>query len=767
MIGVVVLFAVLCAAPYFYPLSRYDASLFHPPHDNGCLRQFSGINIYSRIWEPSCVARGNVLLVHGFGSSTYAWEKIMPCLLAAGFRVVAVDVPGLGYSDKNITWPYSHDKNAEVLWALADLFTKDRGLSGDAKWFLVGHSIGGEIVLRMAAQRPEKVKRVVLAAGAISGGKPHSLTLIRFPPARRWAMVLIEILLRRSNVMSGILGSAYGRPPTSEELKGYTAPLYVDGTIHASFNIGDSHVGLNSTVDMLKNLPLPVSLIWGENDKWIPTRQGRRIANLIGRPLLLIPGAGHCPMETHPAEFARVILNEMTGNGTGYAAVVSRKTADDHGWKDVADALVNKYNAALLVYDASPEEVLPRLRQDFPKYVCFVAQPAEAGRDFVRQVHCLMRKLDDDPYTDCFWGILTGYDASNALRIATCREPLVVRKVAGGTSFNLDRCEEGIWYSESRQGMMMKKEKGGRPSEFKAPGDTTEELVKCLTEYKADAFITSGHATERDWQIGYSFRGGSFRCDNGILTGYDTHGGKHPVHSPNPKVYLPIGNCLMGHIDSSNAMALAFLNSGGMNQMIGYTVPTWYGYAGWGCLDYFIEQPGRYTFTEAFFANHAALVHRLQVYFPELAGADSSGEGSIDPPKPGEKAVRDGLQAQDGAGLLYDRDTVAFYGDPAWQARMAEREKAWEQKLSEKDGIYTFEIIPRRSDKSFEPADLNGSQRGRRPVVEFLPHRVKNVKILHGADLAPVVTDNFILVPNPSSYNAGRDFTVKFSAERM
>jgi len=47
------------------------------------------------------------------------------------------------------------------------------------------------------------------------------------------------------------------------------------------------------------------------------------------------------------------------------------------------------------------------------------------------------------------------------------------------------------------------------------------------------------------------------------------------------------------------------------SQMFGYVVPAWYGYAGWGCLDYYLEQPGRYTFSEAFFANPYALVHRL------------------------------------------------------------------------------------------------------------------------------------------------------------
>lgn len=450
-----------------------------------------------------------------------------------------------------------------------------------------------------------------------------------------------------------------------------------------------------------------------------------------------------------------------------YDIVVSRQTADDPGWKQVVDELVKKHKAGVLVYDASPEEVLADLKKEFPRYVCFVAQPSEAGRKFIKKVHCLMRSLDDDPYTDCFWGVLTGYNASNALRIASCRDPLVVRKVAGGTAVDLNMCEEGAWYSEGSPGVMVKKEKGGKPVQLKVQPDTTEELVKCFTEYKTDMFVTSGHATERDWQIGFSYRNGSFRCENGVLTAHDTHGKRYPIHSPNPKLYLPVGNCLMGHIDGSNAMALAFMNSGGVNQMIGYTVPTWYGYAGWGCLDYFVQQPGRYTFAEAFFANHAALVHRLETYFPGTAGLAVPLGSIMQPPDVSEKAKADGLKDKDGAGLLFDRDVVAFYGDPKWEARLADHERAWEQKLSEEKGVYSFEIIPKNGEKSFAPLDLNGSQRGMRPIVEFLPYRVKEVKILEGDDLSPFVSDNFILVPSPRKCDPTRKYVVKFSATKI
>ena len=72
---------------------------------------------------------------------------------------------------------------------------------------------------------------------------------------------------------------------------------------------------------------------------------------------------------------------------------------------------------------------------------------------------------------------------------------------------------------------------------------------------------------------------------DGSMFGAPTTGDRFEIESSNPKVYLPIGNCLMGHIDGPDAMALAWMNSVGVNQMIGYTVVTWYGFGGWGVLD--------------------------------------------------------------------------------------------------------------------------------------------------------------------------------------
>ncbi|MBN1852665.1 MAG: hypothetical protein JW829_08070 [Pirellulales bacterium] len=438
-------------------------------------------------------------------------------------------------------------------------------------------------------------------------------------------------------------------------------------------------------------------------------------------------------------------------SNSNYAVAVSGTTESQTEWRQVVDALAAKYQASVLVYSQSIDELLEPLQHQFPRYVCFVTRPDEATREFVAQVHGLMRRFDDDPYTDALWGILTGYDAANALKIAQTDQPLVIRRVVAGTQVALDRCEEGAWYCEIEQGRMVRKEKGSEPRQEKGPADTTGALVDALNEYHADLFITSGHATERDWQIGFRYRNGSFRSEAGKLFGVDTRGEKYPILSPNPKVYLPVGNCLMGHIDGPDAMALAFLNSAGVRQMIGYTVPTWFGYAGWGCLDYFVEQPGRFTLAEAFFANHQALLYRLQTEFPELAripakAGQTKGSGT-------------------GSGLLFDRDVLAFYGDPAWSARMAPGPLQWDQKLTVAENVVTFVMEPRAGEDTLKPVDSNGSQRGGRPIFCFLPQRVQNITILEGEDLRPVITDNFLLIPNPWRFDPNRTYQIVFRAK--
>jgi hypothetical protein len=451
-----------------------------------------------------------------------------------------------------------------------------------------------------------------------------------------------------------------------------------------------------------------------------------------------------------------------------YCVVVSKETAGNAGWGKVVAALEKKHSAQVLHYTESVEESLPALRASFPRYACFVARPKETTKDFVKGIHRMTRRLDEDPYTDLFWGILSGHDAENALNIAKTSKPLIIRNSLACTEIALDRCERGKWFCELRKGHGVSKEKGQEARDIKLPQDTTSRFVTELNQSKPDLFVTSGHATEQDLQLGFRYRNGVFRCKDGTLFGSDLSGQRHIVKSPNPKVYMPIGNCLMGHLDGPDSMAAAFLGSAGVHQMMGYVEVTWYGYMGWGCLDYFIEQPGRHTFTEAFFANHHALIHRLETCFPEVARVVPGKKGPSRSVAKLSKAARKlGLSGNDARGLLFDRDIVAFYGDPAWHAKMADGKLNWTQNLSRKGDLYRLTITPKQGQQSYQPINENGVQRGHRPFIAFFDKRVDKADVVSGKELNPLITDNFILIPNPPSQRPAKPMEIVFRAKEI
>lgn len=405
--------------------------------------------------------------------------------------------------------------------------------------------------------------------------------------------------------------------------------------------------------------------------------------------------------------------------------LVSAATRYDEGWAKVVAALESAHEAKVLVFRASPSELQDELRRHQPRFVTWVARPAELGPKAAVVMHRLARENDADPYEDFQWGVVTGLNAEHALRLAMPGKPLVIHTVGAGTSFAMECAEQGYWFSEFKAGEAWEKTAGGVPREVTGEKDSTAAIVARLNAGHTDLFITSGHATEHDWQPGYRYRNGTFGHQDGVILGKALDGVVHPLASANPKVYLPIGNCLMGNVPGGDCMALSWMASGGVRQMVGYVQPTWFGYAGWGVLDYFVEQPGRFNLSQAWLANHQALLWRLQ----EVAAGR--------------------VPAADRRGLEFDRDMTIFYGDPHWDARLAPGPLRWTETLTAlASGEVEWTIVPGAGQRTFAPVDTNGSQRGGRPLVAFLPRHAAGWEIL-GGETQAVAADDFVLLPNP------------------
>jgi zinc protease len=438
-----------------------------------------------------------------------------------------------------------------------------------------------------------------------------------------------------------------------------------------------------------------------------------------------------------------------------YAIVVGARTGADRAWRPVVETLKKKYAGRVITWQSSVREAQNELAAWMPDYACFVAQPEECGRDFVVAVHRMTRRLDADPYADTLWGIITGYTAEDALRLARQDTPLVLKKCLSGTSGGwLGPFEAGVAFDEGKAGGMRAKTADGPLEEKGCPPDSTKSIVDYFNKEKPDCFITSGHATQHDWQIGYSFKGGQLRHKDGQLFGLDAEGQRFDILSPNPKVYLPVGNCLIGEVSGRDCMVTSLIRSAGVLQMFGYTVPTWYGKGGWGIQEYFLGQPGRFTLSEAFFANMQAMLYEIETQHPRSAKVDfeqydlEKNRRLLD-----ELSSRHGIKGRDELGLLWDRDTVAFYGDPAWQARPAGGKLAWDQTIVFEGNRYTLTLATGQAGEW--PA---------KPLVALLPHRVANVKIMKGADFRPLITENFILVPLKGKFQAGEHMEIVFEA---
>lgn len=108
-----------------------------------------------------------IVLVHGLGLSADFWWRNGPPLAAAGFRVLAPDLPGFGKTDGPPHLPVPEQARALAEWADA------LGL-GPAAY--VGHSVSCQAVLELAATEPARVTALVLAAPT---GDPGALRMLR------------------------------------------------------------------------------------------------------------------------------------------------------------------------------------------------------------------------------------------------------------------------------------------------------------------------------------------------------------------------------------------------------------------------------------------------------------------------------------------------------------------------------------------------------------------------------------------------------------
>jgi pimeloyl-ACP methyl ester carboxylesterase len=272
-----------------------------PHSDRSHFVHVDGMRIHYQ--EFGDAAAPALLMIHGYTSSVYSWHKAAPLIADAGFRVLAVDLVGFGYSEKPRYFEYTIDAQARMLTRFMDRL-------GIGQATLVGCSYGGAVAATIALDSPERVEKLVLVDSVINDD-------LRSHPILRLAAVpgigeLVTPFLADSRFltrwrMASTLASANHDLITDDRVDAILRPLHAaDG--HYSLLATSRNWHANRITRDAHLITQPTLIVWGEEDTTVPLRNGYTLRDSIaGSRLFVLKNCGHVPQEENATLFSKIV----------------------------------------------------------------------------------------------------------------------------------------------------------------------------------------------------------------------------------------------------------------------------------------------------------------------------------------------------------------------------------------------------------------------------------------------------------------------------
>jgi pimeloyl-ACP methyl ester carboxylesterase len=245
-----------------------------------------------------------VVLLHGFGTSSFLWRSLAPEIALANRTAFAIDLFGHGESDRPFDADFGIAAQAELV---------DRALTALRlpKAAVVGIDLGGAVALRLAASRPERVDRLFLI-------NPIALDEIPAGDIRTLQRNTARFAFRSSRGVLGaapILGDLLRKSVANEAhmpdklVARYLAPYVgAEGLNHLLLlarSIDDEDM---EDAD-LGGLSQPTLIVWGDQDAWVDPKFPGRLADTIpGSRLVRLPGVGRLVPEEAPDTILNLLL---------------------------------------------------------------------------------------------------------------------------------------------------------------------------------------------------------------------------------------------------------------------------------------------------------------------------------------------------------------------------------------------------------------------------------------------------------------------------
>jgi pimeloyl-ACP methyl ester carboxylesterase len=249
-----------------------------------------------------------LVLVHGLGGAASNWTELAP-LLVERHRLLVPDLPGHGGSTA-----LPAVSGLEPFADRVALLAEGEGMLPAA---VVGHSLGGMVVLRLALRRPGDVEALVLAAGAglsignIWGRQLLSIFTAVRPgrlAARYRGWVSRSRLLRR--LVFGFVSVADPVGLTDEAVEGFLAAQL----LHTDVDSAWQALRRDDPRQELEAIRCPVLVLWGAEDVQLPLGDAFEYTRRLRARLRVIPGCGHLLIGERPEPCADAI-ERFLGDG--------------------------------------------------------------------------------------------------------------------------------------------------------------------------------------------------------------------------------------------------------------------------------------------------------------------------------------------------------------------------------------------------------------------------------------------------------------------
>ncbi len=254
---------------------------------------------YAEIGEGS-----PIVFVHGITSSWQAWLENLPYFAARGHRAIALDLPGFGASPMP-SWPIEMPAYGRLLHDFCEKLGLERGVT------VVGNSMGGLVAAEAVLTGPWRFERLVLvsAAGLINTWLPHQRGIAT---SRAWdtfgarvgALARFTVTHRLARWLNFRFAIRYPGRLRKELLweqlnAGVPCPGFGDA-LQAVIEYDARH--------RLEEIEIPVMIVWGTDDRVIPSAAALSYNRRIPHSRLeIFEHTGHVPQLERPARFNRVL----------------------------------------------------------------------------------------------------------------------------------------------------------------------------------------------------------------------------------------------------------------------------------------------------------------------------------------------------------------------------------------------------------------------------------------------------------------------------